>query len=216
MKNLRVVVVFYGRFQPCHIGHYGVYKNLVRVFGQDSVYVATSNKTDGDTSPLNFRTKKKLLSKIGIPSSKIIMSYNNYNGQEIEREIGLNPKKSVFIVAIGEKDASRLSRSQYFTKYKKNIELEPMTDRGYYYIIPNITMGSEVLSATAIRNVLRKKKLTGKDYTFLKTVMNADNRLVDKIKPLFEYKLSFESQLIKEALENPSKFIRKYKNYVPK
>ncbi len=192
MNNPRLVVVFYGRFQPCHVGHYGVYKNLTQVFGSQNVYVATSNKTDGDKSPLNFKTKKKLLSAIGIPSNKIIQSYQNYNSKEIEHELGVKPKNSVFIVAIGAKDADRLKRSDYFKKYTKGGQLESMVDRAYYYIIPNITMGSEVLSATAIRSVLKKKKLSIKDYSFLKKTMNADQKLVDQIKPLFENRIISE------------------------
>jgi len=186
MNNPRLVVVFYGRFQPCHMGHYGVYKNLTQVFGSQNVYVATSNKTDGDKSPLNFKVKKKLLSAIGIPSSKIIQSYQNYNGTEIEHTLGIKPKNSVFIVAIGEKDAGRLKKSDYFKKYSKNAKLEPMSERAYYYIIPNITMGGEILSATAIRSVLKKKRLTKTDYSFLEKSMNADETLVNQIKPLFE------------------------------
>ena len=42
----KTVVVYAGRFQPFHRGHYAAYKKLVDKFGKDSVYVGTSNDTD--------------------------------------------------------------------------------------------------------------------------------------------------------------------------
>ena len=51
----KVVVVYSGRFQPFHKGHYATYDNLVRKFGKDSVYIGTSNVTDSKKSPFNFK-----------------------------------------------------------------------------------------------------------------------------------------------------------------
>ena len=41
-----LAVIFGGRFQPVHPGHHAIYKYLVSNFGRDSVWVATSDKTD--------------------------------------------------------------------------------------------------------------------------------------------------------------------------
>lgn len=41
-----VAVIFGGRFQPVHKGHYAIYKHLVDKFGRDRVWIATSDKTD--------------------------------------------------------------------------------------------------------------------------------------------------------------------------
>ena len=35
------VVVYAGRFQPFHKGHYGTYQHLVKKFGKDNVYHQT-------------------------------------------------------------------------------------------------------------------------------------------------------------------------------
>jgi cytidyltransferase-like protein len=50
------VVVYSGRFQPFHKGHYATYQNLCKKFGKDRVFIGTSNKTDNKQSPFNFTT----------------------------------------------------------------------------------------------------------------------------------------------------------------
>ena len=53
MEN--VIVVYSGRFQPFHKGHFATYQNLTKKFGKDNVFIATSNKTDNVKSPFDFR-----------------------------------------------------------------------------------------------------------------------------------------------------------------
>jgi phosphopantetheine adenylyltransferase len=80
----KVVVVYSGRFQPFHKGHYATYDNLVRKFGKDNVYIGTSNVTDSKKSPFNFSEKKAIMMKMfGIPSSKIVNVKNPYAPTEI-------------------------------------------------------------------------------------------------------------------------------------
>jgi len=50
----KTVVVYSGRFQPFHSGHYISYLKLARKFGKDNVYIGTSNDTSGPKSPFNF------------------------------------------------------------------------------------------------------------------------------------------------------------------
>jgi len=52
MKNK--VVVYSGRFQPFHKGHYATYDHLVKKFGKDSVYIGTSDVTDNKKSPFGI------------------------------------------------------------------------------------------------------------------------------------------------------------------
>ena len=60
----RKIVVYAGRFQPVHSGHYGVYRHLVSKFGKDNVYIGTSNKTDSLKSPFKFVEKKEIMVKM--------------------------------------------------------------------------------------------------------------------------------------------------------
>ena len=52
-KN-NIVVVYPGRFQPFHKGHYHSYSQLVSKFGKQNVFIATSDKTQPGRSPLGL------------------------------------------------------------------------------------------------------------------------------------------------------------------
>ena len=157
----KVVVVYSGRFQPFHKGHYATYDNLVRKFGKDSVYIGTSNVTDSKKSPFNFNEKKAIMTKMfGIPSSKIVNVKNPYAPQEILNDF--DSDTTGFITVVGEKDSSRLS-GKYFTPYKGKVEVGYL-DKGYVYASPaqpNAISGTDVrywLSAGSEEE--RKKNFT--------------------------------------------------------
>ena len=140
----KVVVVYSGRFQPFHKGHYATYDNLVRKFGKDSVYIGTSNVTDSKKSPFNFKEKKAIMMQMfGIPSSKIVNIKNPYAPEEILKKY--DSDTTGLIVVVGEKDQNRLG-GKYFTPYKGKIE-QGYLDKGYVYASPaqpNAISGTDV------------------------------------------------------------------------
>ena len=157
----KVVVVYSGRFQPFHKGHYATYDNLVRKFGKDSVYIGTSNVTDSKKSPFNFKEKKAIMMQMfGIPSSKIVNVKNPYRPEEILNKY--DSDTTGLIVVVGEKDQNRLS-GKYFTPYKGKVE-QGYLDKGYVYASPataNPISGTDVrywLSAGSEEE--RKKNFT--------------------------------------------------------
>jgi hypothetical protein len=157
----KVVVVYSGRFQPFHKGHYATYENLIRKFGKDSVYIGTSNVTDSKKSPFNFKEKKAIMMQMfGIPSSKIINIKNPYRPEEILNKY--DSDTTGLIVVVGEKDQNRLS-GKYFTPYKGNVG-QGYLDKGYVYASPaqpNPISGTDVrywLSAGSEEE--RKKNFT--------------------------------------------------------
>jgi hypothetical protein len=157
----KVVVVYSGRFQPFHKGHYATYENLVRKFGKDSVYIGTSNVTDSKKSPFNFKEKKVIMTTMfGIPSNKIANIKNPYAPEEILKKY--DSDTTGLIVVVGEKDQNRLS-GKYFTPYKGKVEAGYL-DKGYVYASPataNPISGTDVrywLSAGSAAD--RKKNFT--------------------------------------------------------
>ena len=40
-KGLRPVVIYGGKFQPFHKGHYEIYQRLVKEFGKKNVFIST-------------------------------------------------------------------------------------------------------------------------------------------------------------------------------
>ena len=146
------VVVYAGRFQPFHKGHYATYSHLVKKFGKNNVYIGTSNKTDNNKSPFNFKEKVMIITKMfGIPSNKIIQVKNPYVPTEVLKKF--DKDTTAFITVVGKKDAGRLgSRGKFFTPYKDNLDFEGYEDRGYVYIAPN---QSNPISGTEVRNGLK-------------------------------------------------------------
>ncbi len=160
----KVVVVYSGRFQPFHRGHYATYEHLVKKFGKDNVYVATSNVTDSKKSPFGFKEKKAIMQKMfGIPSNKIVQIKNPYAPEEILSKY--DSDTTAFISAVGEKDASRLS-GKYFTPYKGKVNAGYL-DKGYTYIAPaqpNPISGTDVRYWLSSGSEAERKKNFTKAY----------------------------------------------------
>ena len=160
----KTIVVYSGRFQPFHKGHYATYENLIKKFGKDSVYIATSNKTDNQKSPFNFREKKIIMQKMfGIPSNKIVEVRNPYAPMEV---LANYPEETTgFITVVGEKDEMRLS-GKYFTPYKGKVEMG-YKDKGYVYASPaqpNPISGTDVRKWLGSGETEERKKLFIKVY----------------------------------------------------
>jgi hypothetical protein len=166
MEN--VIVVYSGRFQPFHKGHFATYKQLISKFGKDSVYIATSNKTDNQKSPFDFREKKTIMTKMfGIPSNKIVQVKNPYKPTEILSSY--DAAKTGLISVVGEKDEQRLG-GNYFTPYKGKVEMGYL-DKGYVYAAPS---QSNPISGTDVRNWLSKGTEEEKKEGFLKAYPKFD------------------------------------------
>jgi hypothetical protein len=141
----KTVVIYVGRFQPFHKGHYATYSHLVKKFGKDNVYVGTSNKVEKPKSPFNFKEKVQIMTTMfGIPSNKIHEVKNPYAPTEILKKF--DEKTTAFVTVVGQKDASRLG-GKYFTKWDGE-PTEGYKDRGYVYVAPE---GGGGVSGTEVR-----------------------------------------------------------------
>ena len=82
-QNRNLVVVYAGRFQPFHKGHKAVYDYLLKHYGRDSVYIATSNKIDPPKSPFGFTDKTYFMQMMGVPMDRVIESSQPYKATEL-------------------------------------------------------------------------------------------------------------------------------------
>ena len=161
-SNIKKVIGIYpGRFQPAGIHHYKTYKWLDGKF--DKAYVATSDKTDGTKSPLNFKEKKMVWTKHGVRN--VVKVKNPYVCEEILKKY--DPNTTAVIYIFGEKDAGRLKTTKadgspaYYQSYEKNKnDLKPYGEHGYFIVAPHVSikvLGKEV-SGTRIRDLLGSPK----------------------------------------------------------
>jgi hypothetical protein len=169
------IVVYSGRFQPFHKGHYATYEQLVKKFGADNVYIATSNVTNSSNSPFSFSEKKAIMTKMfGIPSSKIINVRNPYAPTEILNKY--NEDTTALIVVVGEKDEQRLG-GKYFTPYKGKAT-EPYPDKGYVYAAPAT---SNPISGTDVRYWLSSGTEADRKKNFTKAYPKFDDQIFKMI-----------------------------------
>jgi hypothetical protein len=185
VKIDKVVVVYSGRFQPFHKGHYATYDHLVKKFGKDNVYVGTSNVTDSKKSPFNFKEKKIIMTKMfGIPSNKIVNIRNPYAPEEILNKY--DEDTTGFITVVGEKDQNRLG-GKYFTPYKGKVT-EPYLDKGYVYASP---AQPNAISGTDVRYWLSAGTEADRKKGFSKAYPKFDDQIFKlitlKLKSLKEY-----------------------------
>ena len=163
-KVTQSIIIYGGRFQPFHKGHYAAYQNLVSEFGKANVYIGSSNDTSSDKSPFTFKEKKEIATKMfGIPASKFVKVNNPYRPVEILSKY--DGKITQYIAAVGEKDASRL-KSGYFKPYKGKAGYG-YDEVGYYYTIPaeeNPISGTDVRKKLGSSNKEVAKKFFLKAY----------------------------------------------------
>jgi hypothetical protein len=188
----KTIVVYSGRFQPFHKGHFATYENLIKKFGKDNVYIATSNKTDNQKSPFNFKEKKLIMQKMfGIPSNKIVEVRNPYAPMEV---LANYPEETTgFITVVGEKDEMRLS-GKYFTPYKGKVEMG-YKDKGYVYASP---AQPNPISGTDVRKWLGSGETEERKKLFIKVYPKFD----EQIFKLITLKLNKLSEVVLSEMAN--------------
>ena len=130
-----MIVIYSGRFQPFHIGHYNAYKCLCNKFGKNNVYIITSNKTQLK-SPFNFKQKALIITTMfGVDSKHIIQQSNPYKPSFLNNM----PDDTQAIFCVGQKDQQRLLHGKYFLQYKPNINMNGYKENGYIYTISSTT-----------------------------------------------------------------------------
>jgi hypothetical protein len=133
----QLVVLYPGRFQPFHLGHREVFASLQNKFGRDSVFIATSNKTELPKSPFNFSDKTVFINAAGISSDRILEVSSPYKLPE-----QFNPENTIFIVAVGAPDRDRLKpdsvkkdgNPSYFKTFTNLSECTTADQHGYVII----------------------------------------------------------------------------------
>ena len=155
---MRTVAVYPGRFHIFTQGHKAVYDHLVNEYGADNVYVATSAKQNDTDSPFTIDDKRTMMTKMGVPSGKIIQVTNPYKIDEIAKRLGLDTATDHLIYALGAKDAERFCYTPDTPLQLKSAtkKMKPVGQHAYVEVVPTQTynvMDQPVQSASAIRKM---------------------------------------------------------------
>ena len=191
-KIKKVVGVYGGRFQPFGPHHYKTYKWLAKQV--DDAYISTSNIKKPPRHPMNFKEKVRHMTKMGVPSSKIMEEKSPYVANNITKKY--NKDTTAVVYVFGAKDAGRLGGSgKYFQDYKKNQNnLKGYEEHGYYLVAPHvsISVGGKEVSGTTMRELLGSDKYDDKQRAKLFKKMfgyfdkGVFQMMTNKFKKLFE------------------------------
>lgn len=164
---MEYVIILAGRYHPYHKGHKAMYDYAAKMFGPQSVFVATSDSQAPMTSPFSYSDKVRMMTSLGIPSSHIVQTKSPYQAKEITDQIP-DPENTVVIYGVSEKDMGEEgARFKFGTKkdgsptylqpLPKNIdECQPMTNHAYVMVVPTVTfkvLGQDANSATQLRKL---------------------------------------------------------------
>ena len=211
-KIKRVIGVYGGRFQPFGPHHYKTYKWLKSQV--DDAYITTSDIKKPPRHPMNFKEKVRHMSKMGVPSNRIVKETSPYVAKNLLKKFG---KDTAVVYIFGKKDAGRLSGGKkkdgspgYFQDYKKNKgNIKSHEEHGYFLVAPHVSMkiGGNEISGTTMRNILGSPKIKDEDRPkiFKKLFGYYDkgvyNMLTNKFKKLFEF---YNQQSVKNILKEVS------------
>jgi len=131
-EERRKIYVYPGRFQPMGKHHADTYRKIAETYGEDDVYVVTSNKVDPPKSPFNFSEKSEIIASHGIPIEKVVQVKNPYNAIEILQNYDTDEVEIIYFV--GQKDMDedpRFSKTSGVTEdgYKWQIVVAPHISR---------------------------------------------------------------------------------------
>lgn len=187
---MRTVAVYPGRFHIFHQGHRAVYDHLVKQYGAENVYIATSAKQNDTDSPFTYGDKVAMMTKMGVPAGRIIQVTNPYKMDEMIRLLGLDPKEDHLVYALGAKDAERFkytpdSALQLLSQTKK---MKPVGKHAYVEVVPTATfnvLGQPVQSASAIR----KMYLDGNENDRTRIIADLYGAVDPDLKDIFDLRL---------------------------
>jgi hypothetical protein len=172
---MNYLVIYPGRFHPFHRGHQASYDYLTKKYGENNVYIATSDVTAPITSPFKFVDKVKMITRLGIPASHVVKVKNPYQSSEIAA--GLSPEEknnTVLVFAVSAKDMQpandenpsgprfqfgikRNGEPSYLQPMPENVkQMQPMSKHAYVDVTPTVNFrvqGADADSAKQIRNL---------------------------------------------------------------
>jgi len=207
-SDMKLVVIYPGRFHPFHKGHRSVYDYLQKQYGSHAdVFIATSGKVEQPKSPFTFEEKKKMMQLTGIPPQDIVLAKVPYVATEITDRY--DPNNTVVVYAVSEKDMAEDPRFNFPATgklLKKNgepahmqkwpgwAEAEPFAKHSYVVTVPTVTfnvMGQPATSATEMRNKFATMPDDNARKVFIKDLFGAYS---DEVLNIMKDKLSGADQ----------------------
>jgi len=199
VKDLRKVVIYGGKFQPFHKGHYEIYQKLVKEFGEENVFISTQDinknrlkqKDYKENHIFTFDEKVLIMNTMFNIPNKQIICVKRTPYLPSWKEIPVEGSDYALITICGSKDSERFNGlgndSITMQEYKPGINLQSCLTHKYYYILDNDDVH---MSATEVRNYFRENDEKHK-IEFFKDIYGKFNQEIydlvnDRINYVFE------------------------------
>lgn len=194
---MNYLVIYPGRFHPFHLGHKASYDWLTNQFGENNVYIASSNVQDPETNPFSFSDKSTMMTKLGITPGRIVNVKNPYQAKEITSTLSDEEKANTALVfAVSAKDAERFNFAPkkdgtpgYLQPVPDNKKLmKPMTKHGYVAITPTVNFKVKGIDANSASQI-RKLYLDGNDNDRNQIITDLYGAPDPELKAIFDQRL---------------------------
>lgn len=159
-NNIGITVFYGGRFQPMHVGHYQLYKDLIGKFGADNVFIATMfgqkqqkmhKMDDFSTDPFTFEEKQRIMARMFKISPNRVIETQPYKPDV--SMVNRDPDNTAVVLAFSEKDAGRLQHNGRFKELPTKFDNLLPVSAGVSYFI-TMPVYSDNMSATDFRNIM--------------------------------------------------------------
>ena len=205
--GLRPVVIYGGKFQPFHAGHYEIYQKLCKEFGKNNVFISTQDinksklgqKSYRENHVFSFNEKVKIMTGLfGIPEKQIIRVVRTPYLPSW-KEIPVSGSDYALITIAGEKDGERFKQlggnGMTIEEYQPGMSLQSCLDHKYYYHVGNDKVH---LSATEIRDFFREEKDVEKQKKFF---MKAFGKFNGSLFKLITNRINYNFEPINESMK---------------
>jgi hypothetical protein len=173
------------------------YDWLTKQFGENNVYVASSNVQDPETSPFEFSDKVKMATKLGVPASHVVNVKNPYRAVEITSMLSDEEQaNTALIFAVSKKDAKRFNFAPkkdgspgYLQPVPANKKsMKPMTKHGYVAITPTVNFRVKGVDANSASQI-RKLYLDGNETDRVQIITDLYGAPDTELKDIFDQRL---------------------------
>ena len=159
-----VIAIYPGRFQPMGKHHLATYDWMVKTFGKENSYIASSDKVCPVKSPFCFDEKKQIAIAHGVPDESFINERSPYVPKNILSKY--DPESTSVVFVVGQKDMMENPRFRvgmkkrggptYFQHYKPGASLDGFDKHGYLAVAPHqdIDVGGVEMSGTRLRQFI--------------------------------------------------------------
>lgn len=212
-EGLRPVVIYGGKFQPFHKGHFEIYQKLCKEFGQQNVFIVTRDldktkirqKAYRENHIFTFDEKVRIMTELFKIPEKQIVRCDRVPYLPSWKEIPVSGSNYAFITIAGEKDADRFKKmsdeNMKFELYKPGKKLQSCLTHKYYYHVAN---EKSFLSATTVRNYFREQHDLDDQKEFFVEAFGKFNKQIfelvtKRINYIFESNINESIQLVMEG-----------------